>query len=215
MEETLHSIWEWTKANKEWLFSGAGLTILFLIPKAKGLLRFIKRALRWLGRKIKNIGEKLEGQDKQTVQKAINVSKGVSIDENYLNCLKQKVKVIFIDDDSKFKVVNILKNAGWINTQCIPDIQNIDDQVLVDSDIVFVDVQGVGRDLNFKDEGLGLASSIKKRYPRKKVVIYSAITRGERFHEALRIADDSLDKNADPYEFLSLVEQYAIELYAN
>lgn len=215
MEEGLNSIWEWIKENKEWLFSGAGLTLLLLIPKAKSLLKFFKRVLKWLGRKIKNIGEKIEGKDEKTTQKAINVSKGVSIDENYLNRLKKEIKVIFIDDDSKFKVVNILKNAGWINTQCIPDIQNIDDQVLLDSDIVFVDVQGVGRDLNFKDEGLGLASWIKKRYPRKKVVIYSAVTKGERFHEALRIADDSLDKNADPYEFLSLVEQYAIELYAD
>jgi len=215
MEEILNSIWEWIKKNKEWLFSGAGLTLLLFIPKLKSSLNIFKKALRWFGRQIKNIGEKLEGNEKPTIQKAINVSKDISINEDDLNRLKRKVKVTFIDDDSKFKVVNILRNAGWINTQCIPDIQNIDDQVLVDSQIIFVDVQGVGKDLNFKDEGLGLASSIKKRYPRKKVVIYSAITKGERFHEALRIADDSLDKNADAYECLSLVEQYAVELYAS
>lgn len=215
MNETLNQIWEWVVNNKEWLFSGAGISILILLGKLKDISKFFRKTKGWIGKQIRSLGEKLEKPEEPRAKGAINVLKGVSIDESDLNLLKKKVNVLFIDDDSKFKVVNILKNAGWVNTHCVPDISNIDDQIIKDSDIVFVDVQGVGKELQYRDEGLGLASSIKKRYNRKKVVIYSAITKGERFHEALRIADDSLDKNADPYEFLSLVEQYAIELYAN
>ncbi len=216
MKDNFVQTWEWVVNNKEWLFSGGGITILILfLAKMKDIAKFIRRVKGWVGRKFMNIGEKLEKEDSTKAQRAINVLEGISIDENELNRLKRKVKILFIDDDSKFKVVSILKNAGWMNTHCVPDVGNFDDQIIKDSDIIFVDVQGVGKELGYKDEGLGLASSIKKRYSRKKVVIYSAITKGERFHEALRIADDSLDKNADPYEFLSLVEQYAIELYAN
>jgi len=59
---------------------------------------------------------------------------------------------------------------------------------------------------------LGLALSLKKKYPGKKLVIYSSETKGERFHEALRMADSFLPKNAEPYEFLQLVEQFIPDL---
>lgn len=66
------------------------------------------------------------------------------------------------------------------------------------SDIFFVDIQGVGKKLDFQDEGLGLANALKN----KKVVIYSAENRGDRFHEA----DDSLPKNAEPFQFQQTIE---------
>lgn len=64
--------------------------------------------------------------------------------------------------------------------------------------------------MGFSDEGLGLALAIKKKYPSKKVIIYSAETNGDRFHEALRKADSFLAKNADPYEFQRIVEEFTI-----
>ena len=64
--------------------------------------------------------------------------------------------------------------------------------------------------MGFHDEGLGLALAIKQKYPKKKVVIYSAETQGDRFHKALREADSFLAKNADPYEFQRLVEEFTI-----
>jgi hypothetical protein len=42
------------------------------------------------------------------------------------------------------------------------------------------------------------------------VIIYSAETEGDRFHEALRKADSFLAKNADPYQFQRLVEEFTI-----
>jgi hypothetical protein len=81
--------------------------------------------------------------------------------------------------------------------------------VVAEADIFFVDIQGVGVRLGFKDEGLGLAGALKDKYPEKKLVIYSAEPRGERFHTAFRKADGALEKNADPYEFQQLVEEFA------
>jgi DNA-binding NarL/FixJ family response regulator len=79
---------------------------------------------------------------------------------------------------------------------------------------LFIDVQGVGKKLQFKAEGLGLASAVRDTYPRKKIVIYSAETRGERFHDGLRKADDFLAKDSDPYQFQEVTERLARELQA-
>lgn len=128
---------------------------------------------------------------------------------------KALTKIVFIDDDTKFRVVQILKNSGWVNIKAIKDIKNIDDNLVRDADILFVDIQGVGRALNCKEEGLGLALNLKQKYPQKKLVIYSAENTGDRFHEALRKADSFLAKNAEPLEFQSLVERFSKEIYPN
>jgi DNA-binding NtrC family response regulator len=125
---------------------------------------------------------------------------------------KDNVRILFIDDDVRFKVVKILKDSGWVHTKLIKDVTTLSDNDLVDASIVFVDVQGVGKLLHFQEEGLGLASAIKNKYPDKKLIIYSAETKGDRFHEALRGADSFLPKNADPYEFQQTLESFVEEL---
>lgn len=127
--------------------------------------------------------------------------------EDKINIKKKTCRILFIDD-SQFKVIDILKKAGWLNVKRLKDINNIDDAEVANSDIFFVDIQGVGKALNFSDEGLGLAQALKTKYPKKVVIIYSAENQGNRFHKALKSADATLSKNADPYEFQALVEQY-------
>ena len=126
---------------------------------------------------------------------------------------KKLTNILFVDDDTKFKVVSILKTAGWINTKAVKDIGNLDEQYVKDAHIIFVDVQGVGKLLQTRDEGLGLALILKRKYSSKYIIIYSAQTEGDRFHEALRKADASLAKNAEPYEFQQLVEQFSEEMH--
>lgn len=128
---------------------------------------------------------------------------------------KSLIRILFVDDDTKFKVVNILKKSGWINTKAVKDIYNLDEPTVKEAHIVFVDVQGVGKELDCKDEGLGLALTLKKKYPNKKIIIYSTETQGDRFHEALRKADSFLAKNAEPYEFQQLVEEFSDEIIGN
>ena len=55
--------------------------------------------------------------------------------------------------------------------------------------------------MQLRDEGLGLALAIKRRYPSKKIIIYSAQEEGKRFDEALQEADYNLPKNAEPIRF--------------
>ncbi len=115
--------------------------------------------------------------------------------------LKRTTHILFIDDDRGFKIVTILKKMGWDNTKLVTDITSLEQPALLGADVVFVDIQGVGRAMQYSDEGLGLASALKRRHPRKKVVIYSAEEKGARFHEALRLADYSLPKTAEPIQF--------------
>lgn len=127
--------------------------------------------------------------------------------------IKDKTRILFIDDNYKdYKMVSILKRAGWKNTNSVKDIVDLDDSRVLESDIVFVDINGVGRTM-FVDQGLGLASALKNRHRNKKIVIYSAETSGDRFHKALREVDDCLAKNAEPYQFITLVDSLAKELH--
>jgi DNA-binding NarL/FixJ family response regulator len=90
---------------------------------------------------------------------------------------------------------------GWIHTKLTKDVQSMEEQNILAADVLFIDIQGVGRQMHLKDEGLGLALAVKRRYPTKKVIIYSAQEEGKRFDEALQEADYSLPKNAEPIRF--------------
>lgn len=115
--------------------------------------------------------------------------------------MKKTTKVLFIDDDQDFKIVGVLRKMGWKDTKLIVDVASLEQKALADSNVVFVDIQGVGRQMEYTDEGLGLVLAIKRRYPDKKVVIYSAVQIGERFHPAFQEADYSLPKTAEPIRF--------------
>ncbi len=126
--------------------------------------------------------------------------------------VKDVLRILIVDDDTRFRVAKILQTSGWVHTKLVKDIESMESPMLKDANIVFVDIQGVGKVLGFQEEGLGLAKAIKDKYPHKKLVIYSAETKGDRFHSALRDADSFLNKNADPYEFEQLVETFSEEL---
>lgn len=187
---------EFLKENYEWLFGGIGVTALYFI-----LDKFV------LKNKTKSEkGEKDKNKNSITINN--NIGKQVTEEKPKIEPKKGKsnLRILFIDDQhTKFKMVSILKKSGWKNTNSVKDITDLDDYKAKEADIIFVDINGVGKTL-FKDEGLGLASALKKKYPEKKIVIYSAETKGDRFHTALREVDDCLSKNAEPYQFINLIE---------
>ena len=84
-----------------------------------------------------------------------------------LNEIKQLSKILFIDDKT-FPVVDILKDASWVNTKRIKDAESLDQMEIKEAHILFVDIQGIGKKLKFKDEGLGLVIALKEKYPNKK-----------------------------------------------
>jgi hypothetical protein len=135
-----------------------------------------------------------------------------SLPERSLNDLKKLTNIVFVDD-KEFEVVQILKNAGWNNTCLINDVDSVDARQIQEAHIIFVDIQGVGKKLRFQEEGLGLVSALRDKYPTKKLIIYSAESTGDRFHKALSDADTTLRKNADPYQFQTIVEDFSREAF--
>jgi hypothetical protein len=198
---------EWVIANKDWLFSGIGIVVLGLIAKF------------FFGKKNGQTVPAVEvGRSNSSSTNYININTGSSNSiadsqsqsDKSLDAYKNVTRILFIDDDARFKVAKILNKSGWVHTKLIKDCETLDDKDVVDAQILFIDVQGVGVSLGFADEGLGLALAIKEKYPMKKIIIYSAETNGDRFHEALRKADSFLAKNADPYEFQKIVEEFTV-----
>ena len=143
------------------------------------------------------------------------ISNAENISVYQMKFARSIVNILFIDDDTTFRVVKILKQAGWLNTRLIKDLKSLSLDDLLKSQIIFTDIRGVGKMLGFQDEGLGLAVAIKEKFPEKMVVIYSSEQSGNRFHKGFRLADDMLAKNAEPYEFISTIEHLTEKLIAN
>ena len=200
----MNQYWDQIYQNKEWIFSGIGVTVLLgAIFAAKYLVNHFNAILAFWFRPRPISRSPLGTIISTPTQTATQ-----------LGALKLLTSILFIDDDTSFRVVSILRTEGWTNTQIVRDVSTLSDELVIRSHILFIDINGVGRELGFREEGLGLAQAIKERYPSKKVVIYSAETRAERFHPAWKLADEYLAKNSDPYEFLQIVEQCAREVHA-
>lgn len=179
-----------------------------------------------IGLWVSNSKEKeLEVENKNELKNEINITNNVGTGESNnvtpkssgstkeeLDKRKKLTNVLFVDDDTKFKIIKILNIAGWVNTKIIKDVKNPDEEIVTNAHIIFVDINDVGIKMGFTDEGLGLAKYLKNKYPEKKVIIYSTDTSGNRFHPALREVDTFLPKNAEPYEFQEIIEQYSAEV---
>lgn len=187
---------DWLHQNVEWVFSGIGVLAITLVAN-----KFFFRNGQTSAPSINISNTNLTEIQGPQLPQAKKPRSGVD--------MKQNVRILFVDDDTKFQVVKILKNDGWHHVKIVKDISSLTSPELLEANILFVDIQGVGKALSFSDEGLGLAYAIKQKYPDKKVIIYSAQTTGERFHRGLQNADYFLPKNADPYEFIKLAEDFS------
>lgn len=153
---------EWLSENRAWVFSGIGISIIAMAFKL--LKQFlssdskpdITQPVNYPVTQTTNISIVSEG--------TVNASNEIA---SHLNLDKDNTFILFIDDE-KFGVVNILKNGGWKNTKLIKDIKDLDDADLRSAHIVFVDINGVGIALQFKNQGIGLASANKSKYPPQK-----------------------------------------------
>jgi len=130
-----------------------------------------------------------------------------------LEDIKQVTKILFIDD-VKFEVVDKITSNGWRQCSRIKDISDLDHSDIETTHIFFVDIQGVGKKLNFPDEGLGLARALKEKYPSKAVILYSSEGQRDIFDETLSIVDARIRKNADTYEFIKLVERFGKQAFS-
>lgn len=126
--------------------------------------------------------------------------------------IKCELKVIFVDD-KKFNVVDLLRKSGWKQVSYKRDILDLDAIEVREAHVFFLDINGVGVAMGFHNQGMGLCGALKRKYGEKKrVVLYSGETSGDIFDNDARMADDTLKKDSDLYQFTALMEQYGKEL---
>lgn len=204
----------WILDNKEWIFSGAGLSVIggiwavikfLIIPRRDKKQTEINKTDNVVGAIINNNTVNITPSSVLEDNTGKATSTETKDTSNTLASIKDRIKILFIDDE-KFMMVDILKEAGWVNTKRMKDVSNLEHPIILESHIIFVDINGVAKNL-FKDQGIGLAGELKKKYPEKVIIIYSAESNGDRFHKTLREVDECISKNAEPYEFIGIVEE--------
>lgn len=190
---------EFIMKNFEWIFSGVGVAIIGWIILA------IKK-----NKKTETPVSSTSNKNIITINNnALQANGSLQQKQNNHPKRKEDYRILFIDDNhTDFNMVSILKKAGWPNTKAVKDLTDLDDLKAREASIIFVDINGVGTQM-FEDQGLGLAAALKDRYPEKTIILYSADPTGNRFDKKLKKVDDTLPKNAEPYEFISLIEQYS------
>jgi ActR/RegA family two-component response regulator len=122
--------------------------------------------------------------------------------------IKDKAHILFIDDQS-FDVIERIRAGGWI-VERVKDIKSLDDDRVRRAHVIFVDYKGVGKHLSNSEEGLGLIKALKKKYPKKRIILYSAHAEFSLADEVNhKIADDILPKNSDTTVYVEKIEQNA------
>ncbi len=199
--------WILDPKNIEWIFGGIGVTILGALFKP--LLSFLNKDDPSNKNNNTNDNSQKVVINNNFADKARDVFKkserSVPTDIPHD---KDSVKILFIDDDTTFKIIDILKKSGWKNTSIVKDVEDVDSLEVKNTHIFFIDIKGVALWLSKKHQGLALASKIKDKYPEKVVIIYSSDTRGDRSHEALQKVDWFLPKDAEPADFFSVIEKF-------
>lgn len=126
--------------------------------------------------------------------------------------IKKRAQVLIIDDELQDPIVRAIQQAGW-NVRQVHDVDNLDDSVVKQADIIFVDYKNVGMALTPTEEGIGLLKTLKRKYPRKHFIFfsgYAGFIPGHMIHED---ADSWIAKNSDHYIYIEHIEQAATRIY--
>lgn len=118
--------------------------------------------------------------------------------------LRKKIPIIAIDDQN-FPPQTNLANSGF-KIETFSDIQRISD--VEKFSIVLCDVNGVGTNLATDTQGAYVIEEIKKKYPEKIVVAYTAGSALSKVvNKARASADDYIRKDASIEEWRDLLDR--------
>jgi two-component SAPR family response regulator len=124
--------------------------------------------------------------------------------------IKKHTKILFIDDED-FEYATVLMSAGW-NISQIKEVEDLDADIVKRADIIFLDYLGVGNILTPQEKGLGLLDAIKKKFPDKIVIFFSAHT-GFGLDKKLKLADDWVAKSSDAIVYIQKIEEWSRKIY--
>lgn len=112
--------------------------------------------------------------------------------------LRQRSKILVIDDDSNALPLTLLRNEGYSveHWDHVRDLRRLEEG---DYDIIFLDIHGVAPNLGSED-GIGVLEAIKRTNPNQIVVAFSGQTFDLSKMDFWKHADDGLKK---PVDFLT------------
>lgn len=126
--------------------------------------------------------------------------------------IKARIKILFVDDKDDFPIITMLRSIGY-QVEYLDDIVDFDARPIKYADIVFLDINGVGVAMKFKNQGMGLCGALRDYYgDTKRLILYSGETEGSIFDKDAKKADATLPKDSDLYQFISYITQYGKEL---
>lgn len=115
------------------------------------------------------------------------------LNEKNIAKIREKVKILFIDDE-EFEIVDQLKDRMY-KIYYKPDIwYAIEAEPF---DVVIMDIKGVAKRTSSSMEGFSLATEIKKTYPEKQVYCYSGTVMMNEVAEKLNNIDGYIPKDTD------------------
>lgn len=141
----------------------------------------------------------------------INRKKNKKFLKKSLPELKDKTRILLIDDEET-NLVESLKGEGW-HIKYMADLDRYNNTDLKDAHIVCVDIKGVGKKLNIKDEGLGLIRNIKEKYPEKRIILCSSYSSHDIFDNAVDLVDKKVYKDGQTHPFDSAIEELSYKLF--
>ncbi len=126
--------------------------------------------------------------------------------------IKKRTTVLVIDDEEPIELRALLKRDGWRNYY-LDDLDSLEAKKLRDSQIVCIDIMGVGKALQVSD-GMGLVKDIKLKYPEKKIILYSSVSKQDIFSDALDFVDKRLRKQSSLIPFVKAIEEMAANTFS-
>ena len=113
---------------------------------------------------------------------------------------------IALIEDGEFGYLESLRDNGYALTK-YDDIR--DTRMVADYPVVVCDIMGVGRSLSTKFQGAHVISELRKTYPDKFLIVYSAATFDPSFNRFFSMADTELIKNAPLDEWVEKLDRAA------
>lgn len=124
---------------------------------------------------------------------------------NYVSLKDRKnIKILFIDDEG-FDIES-LRKMGFLDVNKEYKYTQIDDYEKYD--IIFCDINGIGKEIDEKYQGAALAKIIKNTYPNKVVIIFSAKQQYLDMHEYSKYVDETIAKNIQLSDLTALIDKY-------
>lgn len=123
--------------------------------------------------------------------------------------LQRKSRIMIIDDEDVPYLEQLQKRN--YNLYLKDDLHNITD--VAEYDIVITDIKGVGRSFNENLEGGAIIKELKKHYPEKYIIVYSASQFDVNFNSTFQLADKVIKKDCDIEAWVEAIDEGIREYY--